>query len=306
MVRHLKLVLTFVALTGAPTTIASPAAAQENEKSIQVAQASDTHLRRQLNRARGQERGAGCKGLFSRLVRNSSRCRALRGRIKRLESQLARTRAKGGSLSARRAPRSRAASYRSICVRTCDGYYFPLSVTTSKRRLHKDAEKCHGRYDPGQAELFYHRFGDGEVGKAVSLKGVRYADQSYAFAYRQQYDAACVQELVEGRDALMNRVFEALREGTQPTAPYPTFRPSLSSDPETLANRRGALDAGQIEIPRSETDSDPRIVWEHQRISEGNLGPPARVAGYVPPEPRDFRQTLVLRPATAADSSDDH
>ena len=46
---------------------------------------------------------------------------------------------------------------RTICVGACDGYYFPISFSTSRQHLAKDAEVCQSMYaEAGQAELFAH------------------------------------------------------------------------------------------------------------------------------------------------------
>ena len=139
-------------------------------------------LRQELSEARKAERRAGCRGFFSR---TRSSCRSIRNRISQIERSL-RGSSRGGFFS-RRSPVERrrdrirqalaragcstyARTYRTICVRTCDGYYFPLSNTSSRQRFAKDAQKCMSQYPPGEAELFYHPYPNGDVGQAMSLR----------------------------------------------------------------------------------------------------------------------------------------
>jgi len=199
-----------------------------------------------------------------------------------------------------------ASNFRTICVRLCDGYYFPLSNTSSRQRFAQDAEKCMRQYGPGQATLFYHPFPSADASQAVSLDGRRYFDQPYAFAYRSAYIPQCAAELHHGLAALRQRVvaaatllgaqFEAAVEAKMesPSVPIPIARPDLSSDPETLANRAGGLIPTRFSWPQTETEvaligEAKRSVGEPYYFVEANPGPPPTVAGYKPPERKDFR-----------------
>lgn len=76
---------------------------------------------------------------------------------------------------------------RSICVRLCDGYYYPLdSVATHVGSSQSDCEQsC-----PGVAMGVFHVSGDA-VAEARDLTGRRYADLPAAFSYRTSVAPSC-------------------------------------------------------------------------------------------------------------------
>ena len=44
-------------------------------------------------------------------------------------------------------------SYTTVCVRMCDGYYFPISHRVPRNRFYRDADVCRSRCDMGDAPL---------------------------------------------------------------------------------------------------------------------------------------------------------
>jgi Protein of unknown function (DUF2865) len=79
--------------------------------------------------------------------------------------------------------------YRTMCVRACDGYYFPISPSTPPGRFHKDAESCETRC-PG-ATLYYLPKQSDEVAEMVDLTGRRYDELTNAFVYRKKLIDGC-------------------------------------------------------------------------------------------------------------------
>src|SRR5256885_1752689 len=57
---------------------------------------------------------------------------------------------------------SRPGTYRTMCVRLCDGFYFPISGATSGSGLSRDADVCTASCG-SEARLFYHPNGGGDV-----------------------------------------------------------------------------------------------------------------------------------------------
>ena len=64
---------------------------------------------------------------------------------------------------------------RTVCVRLCDGYYFPISFSTTRGRLGKDEQACRSRCS-GDARLFYYRTSGGSPETMVDRRGNAYAD----------------------------------------------------------------------------------------------------------------------------------
>jgi Protein of unknown function (DUF2865) len=81
-------------------------------------------------------------------------------------------------------------TYRTVCVRLCDGFYFPISASVRRGRLHHDNRACMRRCD-GEARLFYYPTDGGSAETMVDLRGRRYADLPNAFKYRKTLVAGC-------------------------------------------------------------------------------------------------------------------
>jgi hypothetical protein len=75
-------------------------------------------------------------------------------------------------------------AYRTMCVRTCDGYYFPISFATSPANFARDEQTCQARCPGAKVELYYHVPSE-ESESMVSLAGVPYENLPTAFLYRK-------------------------------------------------------------------------------------------------------------------------
>ena len=82
------------------------------------------------------------------------------------------------------------ATYRTLCVRLCDGFYFPISDRVRRERLYQDSRSCMQRCD-GEARLFYYPTEGGSVETMVDLAGRSYQSLPTAFKYRQALVAGC-------------------------------------------------------------------------------------------------------------------
>jgi Protein of unknown function (DUF2865) len=82
-------------------------------------------------------------------------------------------------------------TYRTVCVRTCDGYYFPISFETLPEHFRDDEQACQRMCPATDVQLFtYHNPGE-EMTQAVSLNGRLYTELPTAFQYRKAINAAC-------------------------------------------------------------------------------------------------------------------
>ena len=80
--------------------------------------------------------------------------------------------------------------YRSVCVRTCDGFFFPVSYQTYASHLAQDASVCQSSC-AAPAELYVYRNPGQEIDQAISLNGTAYSDLPAAFKYRKEYVNGC-------------------------------------------------------------------------------------------------------------------
>jgi hypothetical protein len=82
------------------------------------------------------------------------------------------------------------ATFRTVCVRLCDGYYFPINFAVTPDRLERDAKVCASRCG-SQGRLFVHDNPGGSPETMVDLAGRPYQQLKSAFLYRTEYVASC-------------------------------------------------------------------------------------------------------------------
>ena len=76
--------------------------------------------------------------------------------------------------------------YRTVCVRMCDGFYYPIAFGATPEQFERDASQCI-RTCPGAAvELFFHSVPDQESEEMISIiDQTPYRSLPNAFAYRR-------------------------------------------------------------------------------------------------------------------------
>jgi hypothetical protein len=101
----------------------------------------------------------------------------------------------GGSLSpddvdpsARPRPES-SGTYRTLCVRMCDGFFAPVSSSTTRSKFTVDAKRCE-QSCPGRSRLFIQRTGS-EPDTMVDLEGRPYTKLENAFRHQREYVPDC-------------------------------------------------------------------------------------------------------------------
>jgi hypothetical protein len=86
---------------------------------------------------------------------------------------------------------SQGTTYRTLCVRTCDGFYFPISFSTSQARFRDDEQTCQRSCPGTEVALFSHRNPGEDMQHATSLGGTLYTQLPNAFKFRTSYDKTC-------------------------------------------------------------------------------------------------------------------
>lgn len=144
---------------------------------------------------------------------------------------------------------------RTLCVRTCDGFYFPVSFSTTSDHFSKDVAACTAMCPGAETKLYYHSVPSEEPEHMVDLEGTAYMSTPNAFRYRAigaRSTPGCTcqgtQEVqstpVEGEDELTNADKDA-----KPAKwiAVPQARPDQFMDSETIANLRGGLTTEKLE-----------------------------------------------------------
>jgi len=82
-------------------------------------------------------------------------------------------------------------TYRTVCVRSCDGAYFPISFATVPARFPDDEKSCKALCPAAEANLFAYRNPGEDINQAVSISGQPYTALPNAFRYRQEFNPSC-------------------------------------------------------------------------------------------------------------------
>jgi len=82
-------------------------------------------------------------------------------------------------------------TYRTVCVRSCDGAYFPISFATVPARFPDDEKSCKALCPAAEANLYAYRNPGEDMNQAVSISGQPYSSSPNAFRFRQEFNPSC-------------------------------------------------------------------------------------------------------------------
>jgi Protein of unknown function (DUF2865) len=82
-------------------------------------------------------------------------------------------------------------TYRTVCVRSCDGAFFPISFATVPARFPDDERTCRALCPAAEANLYSYRNPGEDMTSAVSINGQPYSSSPNAFRYRQEFNPSC-------------------------------------------------------------------------------------------------------------------
>ncbi|CAN7714203.1 DUF2865 domain-containing protein [Mesorhizobium sp. LjNodule214] len=144
--------------------------------------------------------------------------------------------------------------FRTMCVRTCDGYFFPMSNAASLGDFERDQKNCESSCPGTEMQVFYTRGMDDDSGAMTSsATGRPYSELPTAYLYKsnisRQPACGCNAqagnfEIIAGNPPSPEQ--SAPDAATTPFVPMPGAKPDPGTDPETLANAEGGLDRDTI------------------------------------------------------------
>jgi uncharacterized protein DUF2865 len=141
-------------------------------------------------------------------------------------------------------------TFSTLCVRLCDGFYFPISYATRRDSFADDVKRCEQRC-PSRSRLFVHRNPGEGAENMVDLEGHPYRDLPNAFQHLTRYDADCTCHDNPWDEAALarHRVYaqEAERKGADQVA-----QQSPAAQPQRRATRQS---------PWGYRDRRPRREW---------------------------------------------
>jgi hypothetical protein len=161
-----------------------------------------------------------------------------------------------------------AGTYRTLCVRTCDGYYFPISYSTVPSKFAEDEQICRRQCPAAEVALYSHRNPGEDVSRAVSVSGKLYTDLPTAFGYRKQLNQACncrlpgqswAEALRQSSDQTIERGDIVVTEERAKQLSQPRFdAQNKSANPsQTPARGKGADDVSSAPLPPAAAEQQP-------------------------------------------------
>lgn len=232
---------------------------------LQAQPVNPAAIARQLAVARADEENGNCNRFLFFGPAKSPACPSIQASIAQLERQLGT--APGGSLFASSPDEQKmslqaslqengcsipslSTGGRTLCVRTCDGYYFPLSNRVSSRQVKADAATCQAMYGAPTLASVYVERGD-DVAGARTLDGKRYGDQSFAFLYRSAFDASCHAQLKKGLATLEAKVLAGEVTPVAQTASVPASGEAAWDVETSAAEATSIAEAASAELPHA-------------------------------------------------------
>lgn len=95
-------------------------------------------------------------------------------------------------------------TYRTVCVRLCDGAFFPISFSTTREHFSEDADKCEASCGSA-SRLYVYRNPGGNPEDMEDLEGRPYKRLPTAFLYKTQYNEQCKCKPHPWEEAALNR-----------------------------------------------------------------------------------------------------
>jgi len=166
-------------------------------------------------------------------------------------------------------PDAQSGSFRTVCVRTCDGFYFPISYATSPARFPQDEKTCQRMCPASEVMLFSYRTTGEDVTQATSINGQPYSSLPNALKYRQEFNAACSckrpgqswadalgkDEAVEPGDVVVTE--ERAKQLSQPPAPSQKGQAKGRQPGPSPVTVAPAAPAAPADPPPAVTETEP-------------------------------------------------
>ena len=234
---------------------------------IAQAQGRDSaQLKRELRQAIRAADRRGCFGGFFFRGRGKG-CGNLLGRVQQLDRALHQQRRPQSSASLKREltrngcygdqrEKSQAklfsqegGEFRTVCVRKCDGYFFPIGYDRRKSGFKKDRDYCHSIYGADAADLYVYLHAASPE-QMRSLDGRVYRDEPFAFAYQREFVPACQVQLQAGLARIKQTYLAAVA----------TRRPQVAAVPKPVPRPTGRTVTAAYSKEPENPDSAPRII----------------------------------------------
>ncbi len=192
--------------------------------------------------------------------------------------------------------------FHTMCVRTCDGYFFPMSNAASVGDFERDQKNCESSCPGTEMQVFYSRGMDDDSGSMTSsVTGQPYASLPTAYLYKQANysrppSCGCNAQAGNGNFTIIggnppNPEQSQPENGAAPFIPVPAVKPDPGADPETLASAEGRLDQDAIKrlttkVPVSPVSALPPDQRKVRVVGPAFLPDPSAAIDLKAPAPK--------------------
>lgn len=193
--------------------------------------------------------------------------------------------------------------FHTMCVRTCDGYFFPMSNAASVGDFERDQKNCESSCPGTEMQVFYSRGMDDDSGSMTSsVTGQPYSELPTAYLYKQanySRPPTCGCNAQAGNFTIIggnppNPEQSQPDSEIKPFIPVPATKPDPGADPETLANAEGGLDPEAIKrlttkAPVSPVSALPPDQRKVRVVGPAFLPDPSAAIDLKAPAPKSAR-----------------
>lgn len=179
-------------------------------------------------------------------------------------------------------------TFRTLCVRACDGYYFPISFSTTREHFARDQASCEQACPGAESLIYYHRVPGEGPESMISLSGEAYTDLPAAFSHRTALNPSCsCGRPISPDETLLTAQSARTTDPTDLAARLPRPRVPRGEDPETLANRDGAFVPRFVARPLL-ADNESKVRGGVRMVAPDDSNPVP-----VSPVPNDLDTSLL-------------
>ncbi|MBC7283050.1 DUF2865 domain-containing protein [Hoeflea sp.] len=170
---------------------------------------------------------------------------------------------------------ARGGNYRTLCVRRCDGFFFPVSSRANPSDFARDERTCQMMCPGTGTELYFHAADIQESEDMVSARTrLPYTEMPNAFAYRNvdaPMSKACGCNMgafykeMERREAILHgKTMDD--EAPVTTWVHPVRRPDPGEDPETMLDAEMQLTSEDVTAVLSAAKTERPLTEERRQV----------------------------------------
>ncbi|MBZ0218079.1 MAG: DUF2865 domain-containing protein, partial [Fimbriimonadaceae bacterium] len=181
-------------------------------------------------------------------------------------------------------------TYRTMCVRTCDGYRFPVSFATLPSRFEDDAAQCTAMCPTAETELYIHPNPGGSDEELTTVDGRNYSLLPNAWRYQTEVVQGCSCDATTLQLEASNANRQVVSIGADDSSPATETGSEVSEPGER--DRSSGPDLPFRDTPTAELSidfnaADPRITERAAGYPQGDQAagqPASQVAGQAASE----------------------